>query len=54
MALDQEELIKITNWSIKHDQTLNDLFEQFKEDTGNTKMAFVEFCHGMYYECKQD
>lgn len=52
MAITQEELLKITTWSKKHKKTLEDLYKQFQDDTGNDKTSFVEFCAGMYYECK--
>jgi hypothetical protein len=52
MAITQEELLKITTWSKEHETILNDLYKKFQEDTGNTKTSFVEFCAGMYYDCR--
>ena len=50
--MDQQKLFKAIEWAREHKTTLKDLYEQFKSDTGDTKTTFVEFCIGMYQECK--
>jgi hypothetical protein len=49
--VDQKELLKITKWGKIYNQTLTDLFNQFKTDTGDTVTSFVEFTFTMYAEC---
>ena len=51
--MDQQKLFKVIDWAREHETTLNDLYEQFKTDTGDTKTTIVEFCIAMYDECKQ-
>lgn len=46
-----DELLKVTRWAKIHDKVLTDLYNQFKEDTDDTKTSFTEFTFTMYDEC---
>jgi hypothetical protein len=50
--MDTKELLKITTWAKVHNDNLKALYEQFKADTDDIETTFVEFCFGMYHECK--
>ncbi len=49
--MDQEELLKITKWGKTYHNTLTDLYNDFRSDTGDTVTSFVEFTFTMYDEC---
>ena len=50
--VDQEKLLKVAKWAKENDFELGSLYTRFKEDTGDNKTSFVEFCAFMYDECK--
>lgn len=52
--IDARQMTYVRAWTMRNMDTLQSLYDDFQNDTGDTETTFPAFCLHMFKECRHD